>query len=62
MLEGYGLTESAASGSALKGEDTITGHVGGPGAVIKMRLRSIPDMEYFVTDKPYPRGEIQLHG
>ena len=61
MLEGYGLTETAASGASLKPEDTVTGHVGGPGTSLKLRIRSIPDMEYFVTDKPYPRGEIQIY-
>lgn len=62
IVEGYGLTESGASGTAMDPEDTITGHVGGPGETLKMRLRSIPDMGFNVTDQPYPRGELLLKG
>ena len=62
IVEGYGLTESGASGTSMKPEDTIMGHVGGPGVTMKMRLRSIPDMDFNVTDKPYPRGELLLKG
>ena len=43
-------------------EDTVTGHVGGPVEVIKMRLKSLPEMEYMVEDKPFPRGELLLKG
>jgi long-chain acyl-CoA synthetase len=43
IVEGYGLTESGASGTSMKPEDTVMGHVGGPGETMKMRVRSIPD-------------------
>ena len=28
----------------------------------KIRLQSLPEMEYLVDDKPYPRGELLLKG
>lgn len=43
-------------------DDMVTGHVGGPGEIVKLRLKSLPEMEYLVTDKPYPRGEILMKG
>ena len=43
-------------------EDRVTGHVGGPVESTKVRIKSLPDMDYLVTDKPYPRGEILLKG
>jgi len=43
-------------------EDMVTGHVGGPLEVVKFRLKNLPEMEYLVTDKPYPRGELLMKG
>lgn len=62
IQEGYGLTESSASGCLMAPEDRVTGHVGGPVEVMKMRLKSLPEMDYLVTDLPFPRGELQLKG
>lgn len=62
ILEGYALTETSASGTLMVPEDRVTGHVGGPVEAIKLRVKSLPDMEYLVTDKPYPRGEVLLKG
>ena len=58
MGEGYGLTETAAHGCRTDLKETILGHVGGPGEMIKMRLKDLPEMDYRSSDKPYPRGEI----
>ena len=46
----------------MSSDDMTTGHVGGPIEVVKFRLKSLPEMEYLVTDKPYPRGEICMKG
>ena len=43
-------------------DDPEIGHVGGPIQQLRIRLRSIPEMDYLVTDKPNPRGEICMKG
>ena len=60
IQEGYGLTESSASCCIMDDQDPVTGHVGGPIEVTKIRLKSLPEMEYNVTDEPYPRGELLM--
>ena len=62
IVEGYGLTESAAGSSMCDVDDTITGHVGGPVEAVKFRLKDLPEMNYLHTDKPYPRGELCMMG
>ena len=62
FLQGYGLTESYAVASVqLRGDLTI-GNVGPPAPCVEACLESVPDMEYLVTDKPCPRGELLLRG
>lgn len=36
--------------------------VGGPLPCLKMKLRDRPELGYFTTDVPYPRGEILVKG
>jgi len=62
IMEGYGLTESAAGTSVCDVDDILTGHVGGPTESVKIRLKDLPEMNYLSTDKPYPRGECCLTG
>ena len=62
IVEGYGLTESAAAGCVMRTEDMVTGHVGGPTEITKFRIKDLPDMNYMTTDKPYPRGELVMTG
>ncbi len=62
ILEGYGLTESSACGSIMSPDDAVTGHVGGPVQCSKFRLKSLPEMDYTIDDKPYPQGELLLKG
>lgn len=42
--------------------DPVTGHVGGAFYTLKSRLLEVPEMNYFPTDKPYPRGELCFSG
>lgn len=60
IQEGYGLTETSAAGCLCSADDPVTGHVGGPIKITKLRLKSLPEMNYNVTDKPYPRGEVLM--
>ena len=62
VLEGYGLTETAGASSATHPNDPVVGHVGGPVACVKFRLKDVPEMNYLHTDKPYPRGELCMMG
>ena len=62
IVEGYGLTESAAGSCIMDVEDSVTGHVGGPIEAVKFRLKDLPEMNYTSSDKPYPRGEICMLG
>jgi len=39
-------------------EDPISGTIGGPMKHTAVRLKDLPEMDYRITDKPYPRGEI----
>jgi long-chain acyl-CoA synthetase len=61
MLEGYGQTETSAGSCISSVVDRSSGHVGGPMACNKIRLRDVPDMGYLSTDNP-PRGEICFKG
>lgn len=62
FVQGYGLTESYAMGLVQNMEDRSVGNCGALSPGIEACLASIPDMEYSVDDKPYPRGELLLRG
>lgn len=49
--EGYSSTETASGGLAMDGR------LNRPN-VIDYRLRDVPESGYFLTDRPYPRGEL----
>jgi long-chain acyl-CoA synthetase len=61
LREGYGMTETCGGSFAtFEGENT-SGHVGGPLANVKIRLRDIPEMGYLHTNNP-PKGEVCFWG
>ncbi|KAJ5176481.1 uncharacterized protein N7482_002358 [Penicillium canariense] len=62
VVQGYGLTESYACGTAQSTYDLTTGNCGQLAPCVEACLASLPDMEYSVDDKPYPRGELLLRG
>jgi long-chain acyl-CoA synthetase len=62
LMEGYGLTETAGASTITHPNDPVMGHVGGPLECVKFRLKDVPAMNYFSTDKPYARGEICMRG
>lgn len=61
LYEGYGMTETMAGSCITKYGDPTAGHVGGPVANVKIRLRDIPEMNYYHTNNP-PKGEICFWG
>jgi long-chain acyl-CoA synthetase len=62
LYQAYGMTETAGAVTAPLDGDFDTGHVGPPTAVAEICLESVPELQYTVDDKPYPRGEILVRG
>lgn len=62
FVQGYGLTESYAVVSYQLRGDFSLGNIGPPVAMVEICLESQPDLEYLVTDKPNPRGELLIRG
>ena len=51
VLEGYGQTECTAAATITSPSDCATlGHVGGPVPCNEIKLVSVPEMDYNVTD------------
>lgn len=62
FVQGYGLTETYAVSVAQLPGDCSSGNCGASAPSSEFCLESVPDMEYFCTDKPRPRGEVLLRG
>lgn len=62
VFQGYGLTETYAIALAQRKDDFSVSNCGALVPSAEACLLSVPDMEYLVTDKPYPRGELLLRG
>jgi fatty acid CoA ligase FadD9 len=50
LIDGYGNTESGGGGI------TVDGHISP--AVLDFKLIDVPELGYYVTDRPFPRGEL----
>lgn len=61
ILEGYGMTETLGPAFLSYIHDPIVGHIGGPISCVEFKVVSVPEMNYFITDKP-PKGELYLRG
>ena len=61
MVEGYGMTESAAAGTLCNPLDLSKGHVGAPVVSIEIKLQDVPEMNYVSAAVP-PRGELCMRG
>ncbi|EMC96297.1 hypothetical protein BAUCODRAFT_470013 [Baudoinia panamericana UAMH 10762] len=62
VAQGYGLTESYAVATAQLAGDLGVGQCGAPSIASEICLMDVPEMEYYHTDKPNPRGELLLRG
>lgn len=62
FLQGYGLTETYAIACAQIAGDMTAGNCGAVMPTAELCLADVPDMEYFSTDKPHPRGELLVRG
>ncbi|KAI9207096.1 uncharacterized protein BJ171DRAFT_495648 [Polychytrium aggregatum] len=62
LYQGYGSTETAAAISCTDPLDLTSGHLGSPHVCVEIKLVDIPEMDYFSTDSPNPRGEICVRG
>ncbi|MEM1119832.1 MAG: thioester reductase domain-containing protein [Bacteroidota bacterium] len=51
IIDGYGNTESGTGGVAINGK------INRP-VITDYKLRDVPELGYYLTDKPYPRGEL----
>ena len=62
VLEAYGMSETLGAATFTHMHDPVSGTVGGPAASYTIKLKDLPDMDYRLTDKPFPRGEILMGG
>ncbi|KAK9364760.1 eukaryotic long-chain fatty acid CoA synthetase (LC-FACS) [Lipomyces kononenkoae] len=62
IAQGYGLTET--HGGCMVGQpgDYTTGNCGPPSVATEVCLKDVPELNYFATDKPWPRGELLVRG
>lgn len=51
LIEGYGCTEAGAS--AMTSQNRLV-----PTMVTQFKLIDVPELGYYTTDKPFPRGEL----
>lgn len=74
VIQAYGMTETSALGTVCNADDKNFGHCGIPYDNMEIRLQSVTEMNYLVTDTikqvikgktvkvSCPRGEVQMRG
>ncbi|KDN40256.1 acetyl-CoA synthetase-like protein [Tilletiaria anomala UBC 951] len=61
LRNGYGQTENSVC-TSMAPNDKDTASVGPPSAGVEVRLVDCPQLNYYTTDKPWPRGELLMRG
>lgn len=61
VVQGYGMTETAAGLTVSMENDNTVGHVGPPVPCCEVKLRSVPEMGYDAKGK-VPKGEVLVRG
>ncbi|KAE8212010.1 hypothetical protein CF327_g4318 [Tilletia walkeri] len=62
IREGYGLTETTGTALMMWAGDKVLGTCGPPTFASWIRLKDTPELGYRSSDKPHPRGEVQVKG
>ena len=62
VREGYGQTENAGACLMVAAGDLHVGSCGPPIPGSEIRLKDCPELNYFSTDTPMPRGELIFRG
>lgn len=62
LCQGYGLSETHAACCVQQADDYSTENCGPPAATAEICLRDVPELNYYATDKPWPRGELLIRG
>ncbi|KAI8865611.1 acetyl-CoA synthetase-like protein [Ramicandelaber brevisporus] len=62
ILQGYGLTETCGMGTILFPEGYALGCAGAPVPCQEIKLVSVEEAGYKVTNQPRPQGEVWLRG
>ncbi|KAF9584160.1 hypothetical protein BGW38_007375 [Lunasporangiospora selenospora] len=62
VVEAYGQTEGSGAGTNTNIGELVAGHVGPPNTCAEIKLVDVPELDYYSTDKPSPRGEICVRG
>lgn len=62
IVQGYGLTETVGGMACSIPGNSKSGTCGGPLPGVQIKLRDLPEMGYFNSDKPCPRGEVCVKG
>ncbi|KAJ7537074.1 hypothetical protein O6H91_12G096000 [Diphasiastrum complanatum] len=62
IVQGYGLTETAAGSTFSEWDDTSVGRVGPPMPHCYIKLVNWEEGGYLTTDEPMPRGEVVIGG
>ncbi|KAJ2501166.1 medium-chain fatty acid-CoA ligase faa2 [Coemansia sp. RSA 1694] len=62
VSEGWGATETCGLGIVNTKTENQAGRIGIPQQGMELKLVDVPDMKYFSTDVPCPRGEMMVRG